>query len=453
MFSRPFLALTLGLLGTTAAAQGFVPADQALSMVEAVQMAVAHHPSVRGAGEQLRQSGASVDAAKAGYKPQISTGLDNQINSNRGGSYDSRFTYNATVNASQMIYDFGKVSGAVDRARSEVEASEAQVALAADEIGRASAQAWLDAYLYRHLVELSRDHLAAVQSITALVAERAAKGATTRSDLEQANSRVEAVKSQLLAMEAEAMRARLTLMHLTGRTAPVTIMGDIPAILRGDVCAVGTGADTPAIRMAEAQRDAAWAEWNIAKADRMPTLSVDGSAGYALTKGSRLYGEYRTTGQIGFNMTMPLYQGGGVQAKAQGALYQLRYREDAVRQARLEVQQNLADANAQRAGWAARAPSLAARADSINVTRGLYRQQYLLLGTRTLLELLNSEQEYHSARVDQAQGDHIQRQLALTCLYFQDQIRSQFGVDMAATSAEAQPDAAFIGPVLAGEKR
>lgn len=455
--SRPFLLSTIALLSTDARAEAPQHAGSALTMEDAVQLAVAQHPSVRGAGQLVRQSGAAVDAAKAGYKPQISGGLDNQINSYRGGSYDSRFTYNATLNASQMLYDFGKVSGNVARARAEAQASEAQMAVAMDDIGRATAEAWLKVYFQQQLLSLSSDHLAAVESITDLVAERERKGASTRSDLEQANSRVNSVRSQNLAIEADAMRARLALMHLTGRTAPVDIIGDIPAILLGNACGLTKGADTPAVRAAEAQRSAAYAQWNVAKAERMPTLSVDGSAGYALTKGSRLYGEYRTTGQVGFNISMPIYQGGSIAAKSQEALYQLRYREDALRQLRLEVAQALADVTATRVGWTARAPVMAARADSLDVTRGLYRQQYFMLGTRTLLELLNSEQEYHAARVDQAQGGHAQRELALACLYYQGQMDDQFGLDEAANAGISDDDAtadnaAFIGPKLVGRE-
>jgi adhesin transport system outer membrane protein len=181
--------------------------------------------------------------------------------------------------------------------------------------------------------------------------------------------------------------------------------------------------------MASARRDQARADLDIAKAEGLPTVTLDGSVGHALTNGSRLYGEYRTTGQIGFNVTMPFYQGGRVKAQERGAIHQLRAYEDAVQQARLEMLQGFADAKAQADGWAQRAPVLTTRVDSINATRALYRQQYLQLGTRTLLDLLNAEQEYNSARIDQAQGAHMQYRLGVQCLYFSDRMRSTFGLE------------------------
>ncbi|MEN5144551.1 TolC family outer membrane protein [Brevundimonas diminuta] len=406
-------------------------------MAEAVRAAVRTHPSIRGAREQVRQADEGVEAARAGYRPQITGGIEGRTNSYRNSSYDSRHVYTATVNASQMLYDFGKVAGAARQARAGVRASEAQVEWATDEIAMNTAQAWVDAHLQQALVALAREQLDAVMAIASLVGERVAKGATSRSDLEQANSRVEALRSQLLGAEAEAQRASLALMHLTGRAEPVRIRGDIPTILRTEACQSGVNDSTPGVRMAEARRDDARAQLDIARAERLPTVTLDGSVGYALTDGSRLYGEHRSSAQVGVNFAMPLYQGGSTGARERGAYYQLRSFEDAVHQARLEARQGLADARAQLDGWAGRAPVLDTRVRSIDATRDLYRQQYLQLGSRSLLDLLNAEQEYHGARVDQIQGVYLQYRLAVQCLYHRDQLRSAFGLEDAGSSESA----------------
>lgn len=448
-FTGPSVAGALCLAIGASVVSAQAPEDAPLDMIEAVQAAAETHPTIRGATEQVEQAQAAVDAARAGYKPEITGGLENQVNTYRNSSYDSRNVYTATLSGSQMVYDFGKVGGAVRKARSGVLASEAQVELATDGIALNTAQAWVDAHLQQTLVQIAREQLSAVLSITALVTERANKGASTRSDVEQAHSRVEAVRSQLLGAEAEALRASLTLMHLTGRTAPVRIHGEIPVALERLACRKEREIGTPAVRVAGARRDEARADLDIARAQRLPTVTLDGSVGYALTNGSRLYGEYRTTGQVGLNVSMPLYQGGRVQAQARSALHQLRAYEDAVQQARLEASQGFADARAQADSWADRAPVLQARVDSIDATRALYRQQYLQLGTRSLLDLLNSEQEYHSARIDQAQGMHMQYRLAVQCLYYGDRLRSTFHIENMQTAVGPMA----FGPMATGGDR
>lgn len=418
------------------AAQTMQGGVEALTMAEAVRAAVLVHPSIRGAQAQAQQADEGVAAARAGYRPQITGGIEGQTYGRRNSSYDSRHVYTATVNASQMLYDFGKVAGVVRQAEAGVRARKAQRELVTDGVILSVSQAWIDAHLQQSLVRIAREQLAAVTSIAALVNERVSKGATSRSDLEQANSRVDALRSQLLSAEAEAQRASLALMHLTGRTAPVIIAGDIPPALRGDACQADFDAASPSVRMAEAQRDDARAQLDIARAERRPTLTLDGSVGYALTEGSRLNGEYRTTGEIGVNVSMPLYQGGATQARERGAFHQLRAYEDAVQQARLEARQGLTDVMAQAEGWATRAPVLATRVNSIDATRDLYRQQYLQLGTRSLLELLNAEQEYHSARVDQLQGVYAQHHMAAQCLYHRGRLYDAFGVAGDASGGE-----------------
>ena len=136
------------------------------------------------------------------------------------------------------------------------------------------------------------------------------------------------------------------------------------------------------------------------------------------------------------------------QARARGAIHQLRSFDQSVQQARLEALQGFADAKAQVDGWASRGAVLETRVNSIDATRALYRQQYLQLGTRSLIDLLNAEQEFLGARIDQAQGLHQQYRLAVQCLYFSDRLRSSFALQDAAsaTTNPASSEPASYGP-------
>ena len=190
-------ALAIGLAASGPVAAQVTQSAETMSMEQAVLAAVQVHPSIRGARAQELQAAEAVDVAKAGYRPQISGGVESQINSYRNLSYDSRSVYTANLSASQMLFDFGKVAGAKRQAEAGVRASEAQVELAMDDIIARTAQAWVDARTQQRLVEIAREQLDAVADITGLVRERVVKGATSRSDLEQANSRLDSLRSQL----------------------------------------------------------------------------------------------------------------------------------------------------------------------------------------------------------------------------------------------------------------
>lgn len=67
------------------------------------------------------------------------------------------------------------------------------------------------------------------------------------------------------------------------------------------------------------------------------------------------------------------------------------------------------------------------RERTIDETRVLYRQQYLELGTRPLLDLLNAEQEAYASRIEQQTTLNNLRRLQINCLYSAGHLSRSFG--------------------------
>jgi len=81
-----------------------------------------------------------------------------------------------------------------------------------------------------------------------------------------------------------------------------------------------------------------------------------------------------------------------------------------------------------------------AREESMRVTRTLYRDQYLQLGTRSLLDLLNAEQEYHAARRDLIDSEHEIYRSGLDCVYYSGRINNTFGLEPVVARALGEPE-------------
>ncbi|WP_225783761.1 TolC family outer membrane protein [Xenophilus sp. Marseille-Q4582] len=406
-------------------------ASAGIDLVQAVRAAAQTHPAVRGAARQILQADEGIAAARAGYYPQVRAGVGSQLSNRTISPYDSRRVHTASVSVSQMLYDFGKVASAVQEAEASVAATQAQALLSVDDVARETALAWLEVYRQQAMGEIARDQVRGVQALADLVMERERKGASSRSDVEQARSRVEAARAQVLDTAAQVRRWRISLMHLTGARSVGTIAGTPPAVLE-TACGAGAGADgaaPPAVRLAQAQREQAEAALRAADAQLLPTLSLDGSVSRGLDARSRLPGDNGLSTSVGLNFSAPLYEGGGNQARQRAAVHALGAADAALARARLVAAQELEDARAQAQGHAQRLPVLEARVASIRATRDLYRQQYLQLGTRSLLDLLNAEQEYHTVRFDHAASVHEQYRLGLLCLYHTDRLRTAFGLD------------------------
>ena len=71
---------------------------------------------------------------------------------------------------------------------------------------------------------------------------------------------------------------------------------------------------------------------------------------------------------------------------------------------------------------------LTQRVSNLKNTKELYKQQYLELGTRTLVDLLNSEQEFHRAQVDVVNNRFDIIQTQLECAYQQGKLAESLNI-------------------------
>jgi len=414
------------------------PTAATLDMARAVAVAVAWHPSVRSAAGYVFEAGDYIDAARAGYLPQVRAGLSSEYGNRNLPGYDSRRAHRFVVSVSQMLYDFGKTATSVDRAQAVRTAAQARVLLAVDDLARDTAQAWIEVRRHEELQAIAREQKQGVTAIADLVRMRRRQGASPRSDEMQAQAREEAARAFELETAAQLERWRAQLRHLTGLPAVPATGGDVPAAME-QACFVQGGAQmAPSVLVAQAEVRTAQADADNARAQRRPTLSLDGTIGRGLDADSRMGQAHDAT--LMLNVSAPLYQGGGNLARQRAAGHALAAAEAALDNARLGNSQLLQDARTQAAGSAQRRGVLDDRVDSLAQTRTLYRQQYLDLGTRSLLDLLNAEQEYQQSRLERANNAHGLARLQVDCLHASGRLREAFGLDgLQVAGVELQP--------------
>lgn len=401
-----------------------------LDLTRAIQLAVEWHPAIAEAIGQLYQQNENVTIARSGYYPQVSGGFNSGYDSGLSGNGQSQTFF---LSASQMLYDFGKVSSSVDSALARVSGSQAAVLLSIDQVARDTSYAMIELQRSQLLVALAGDQIKGISAIAQLAKQRSDMGASTRSDLIQARSRVEASQATQLQLQAQFNRWRSALSSLLGAQSPVSVTQDFPASLEQSCQGLAPDeAVTPALLIAQAQRTDALALIAQARAQALPTVSLDPSVTQYLDNNDDTGipgGRDRTRYGVFLNVKMPLYQGGAITARKSAAQQALRSAEAANDAARLAVRQGLLEARDQISSLAQRLSTLDFRERSISETRDLYRQQYLELGTRPLLDLLNAEQEIHQARMDRENTAADLRRLKIDCLYNTGGLRAAFHLD------------------------
>lgn len=395
-----------------------------LSLEQAVHIALNWHPSIDEAVGRINQHTAEIDVARAGYYPKVSGGIDTAYRSGGGGSWQPRLN----VSASQMVYDFGKVSNSVDASIAGANVSRAQLLVGVDVLIRDTANAVIEMQRYRALLGIAREQLGGVQNIADLVRQRSDRGASTRSDEIQASAREQAAQSTVLEINAQLQRWENTLANLIGRNGPINVASTVPQWL-SSACDIAEPdwTQVPAVLQAEAQRAEALAELNLTSAQAFPTLQLEGNTGYDFNGHSASNDQPEFT--IGFNLSGSLYDGGAAAAGQAAASHALDAADAAIRSARLDIGSSLLVARSQTSSLQQLLGSLMERDGMMRQTRDLYRQQYVELGTRTLLDLLNAEQELHQAGFDAANATHDLRLLGVECMFNSGRARHLLALD------------------------
>lgn len=399
--------------------------DSVLRMERAVQLAVQQHPSIADAVATLAQQAAGVDYARAGYFPQVRVGLGGGSNNGTNGSSTL-----ATVSASQMLYDFGKVDTLVNRSEALVRKQQAVVLREIDAITKQTAEAALSVHRYQALTDIARGQVEAVEKVLELSELRANAGLSTKADPIQARARVQAAHAYLGQVSAELAQWRQKLRTFVGEigASPVEVLPG----LQSESLWVTERPEfelLPDVLIAQAERQAAEMQLTLAKASKLPTVSLDASGNRAIhgvnPNTMDRHGNY---GSIMVNVSVPLYQGGAMNAQIRSAAA-----EELATRERIETTLLLASDQSRAwrelaVGAQSRLADVENRRQSILSVRDLYREQYQL-GTRSILDLLNAEQEIHQAEAD-AQGVlHDLWQYRLEFITSTGRLRELFGLN------------------------
>jgi adhesin transport system outer membrane protein len=374
---------------------------QPLELNEAVRQAVARHPSISDAISTLAQQAGGVEVARAGYYPQVRVGVGGGTNNAPAAQGGSTGTV-ATASVSQMLYDFGKVDGAVAQSEALVRRQQAGILKQIDVVAQQTADAVVTAHRYQALLAIAQEQVQAVEKVLETARLRANAGISTRADPIQAESRVDSARANLLQVKSQLAQWRERLGTLLGPGVPPQI-APLPDGLASTL-RVDSPPDTsllPDVLAAEAERRAASAQLEIARANRYPTLSVDASVNKAMgginPATLERNGTYHT---VMLNLTSVIYQGGALDAQVRAATAAEEAARMRIETARLNAGDQARNFREQVIGAQARLGVLADRRRSIVEARDLYREQYTL-GTRSILDLLNAEQEIYQAAAEQ----------------------------------------------------
>lgn len=399
-----------------------------LDIATAVKSAVNWHPAISQQVSKLQEQVQKVDVAKAKYYPQVNAGMNNGYSNTYS---DSGYSPSLVVSVSQMLYDFGKVSSSVRAADAAVAQQQAMVMLNIDQVAHDTAGAVVQMQGYQKLVKIAQAQVDSLKHIGDLIRQRNDAGATSLSDVVQTDTRVEGAQATLIQYQAALERWKATLATYLGLGSITSVTESVPQAMDA-ACGVSKidYRTVPAVLAALAQATQAQAQLDNATAQMLPTISLEPQVTHYLNDNyanSAVLNKTQYSAWV--KVEMPIYQGGALTASREAAQQTLSAANAGIRNAQLDASQKLS-ASRDEAVNLKQSIAIQRRQQLLGEqTRALYQDQYLQLGTRPLLDLLNVDQEIYQAQFNQVLTEAQLRNLELDCLFSTGKMRAVFALD------------------------
>jgi outer membrane protein len=389
---------------------------QPVTLMDTLKSMYHYNPDIRAEAENVKSVAEDLAIAMSNFKPDLTANADVTYNKTdvSGGDFedleDTGFAFGGGdssgtsktggVTAEQPLFRGGKsvalkretenlIAAAVARQKAVIQDTIVEAVTAHVDVKRAYA-----------LLELNKQNEERLKEQLRAAKLRYDVGELTRTDVSQAEARASEAEANVTLAEAALRTARAEYRRIVGQE-PIGL--DFPDMIPKlpeslDVARADAMKFNPLLQQAYFTTNAAKHEIGVAKGDLLPEIGVRANYGRTYDPVGLGYDD-QDTSSVGLVASMPLYRGGATtarirQTKAQANFYQQNERAT-LEQVNRDVLASWEDYAATKAELAAREKQLAAAA--------LAQQSIQLesdVGQRTIIDVLDAEQEFLSAQVD-----------------------------------------------------
>lgn len=366
-------------------------------------------PSLLAARAGLKATQQDIAIAASNWKPQINAEASLNITdiegSNFGGAAagpdpaDGSTAKDYILSLDQPLYRGGRTVSAISAARAAINAAQADFVARVQDVLIQAAAAGLNLQRDRALLELNisnRDVIARQLEATEL---RYEVGELTLTDSSQARSRLAEAEALLQRAEGNLRAGEAVFEQITGLSAFQYRGSSFTPVMPESLDAALSVAESgsPAVVYAESAYHAAEEDVDTVFGELLPALSLRGSWNRTYDPVPGLIPE-QTSASIIMAATMPLYDGDSVRSRVRKAKYTANQRYLEIAEAKRAARQTLV---AHWQEWQSAAAELEARIKQVTAAQtardGVFAEEES--GARTVLDVLDAEQELFNARV------------------------------------------------------
>ncbi|HHX8502268.1 TolC family outer membrane protein [Vibrio diabolicus] len=409
--------------------------SSAQTLEQAIATTFATNPDIKSAFNEYMSSRYIIDKSRGAYKPSLDIdagiGYESIHPSDSTGKSDTEMTRkDMAITLTQLIWDGSKTLYDIDRTSADAESVRYQLLADTQNVALEVIKAYLDVVKTQKLTALSTSNLNTHKRIYTDIKKRTESGIGSVADLNQVKARLAKAQSNVLAAQNNHKDAQTAFFRLVGE-APTNLIfphadqNFIPNSL--DEAQSQAFDNHPVIKIALADVDSARFQYKQADANYFPVISFEAKQSWNDDVGgvNGLNSETQAMLRVRYN----LYNGGRDSANSDSMAYQLNKAKDLRERAYRSVEQEL------RLSWSAleltkqQKSFLIQHVDSMSNTVIAYQKQYRI-GKRTLLDLLNTENELFESRKNYLETQFAQQYAQYRTLTSTGQLLDALRVDI-----------------------
>lgn len=392
------------------------PAASNQPLLDALRTAYISNPTLRAARAEMRATAELLPQAQSGWMPQSNvTSTVTKADIDPGSTGDGTTSKELELSVTQPLYRGGRTVAGIGSAQHRILAQGAILNAVEQRLLYDVSAAYTDVVRDQALVDLSESNIAVVSRQLDASNQRFEVGEVTRTDVAQSQARNARAQANSTTAMGNLKSSLATYEQLVGTQAtklpPTNIEFVFPKTL-DEAIALGEK-NSPVAVASDYLHQSAEKDVGTVFGELLPELGLAASIDKTWDPQPGLTSD-STVKSLSLIATIPLYEGGYTRSRVRQAKYTANQRLIEIMETQREVRQNVISSWETLAAARGEIKSRKAQVEASRVAQDGVRQE-AGLGTRTILDALDADQEYLDAQVAlvSAQRDEIVASFAL----------------------------------------
>ncbi len=385
------------------------------TLYEAVQYGMIANPDILLNTAKGLSAKQAIDKAKGGLYPSIDVtggfGRQRSVNPTSAAIDDTPSTtlniVESAVELRQRLFAGGGIINELKRNQYLTEAQKWKTQGIAEDLALEITKNYFAVLLHERLYAYSIENLKAHKAVFKMIKERADAGITRTAEVDQANARLALAEANKISALADLQEVKINYAKTVGKWPENLQMPHVPArksLPNNLARIIEKGLDNhPTVKSSYADIKEAKAQYDVARAAYYPEVNLVLNSSKNKNLGGLIGPNDSDT--VAVRMNYNAFRGGADAARIRETAYQVQEAYETKNRTLLELKETIRLAWNAYVASALRIQPLKQHVTASRKTRTAYQDEFKV-GKRTLLDLLDSQNEYYQSQIELARAEN-----------------------------------------------